>query len=156
MRPQRTAEHLEKMDKLLANMPAEYTIESIEDTVILRYSNSDDPKGSRTEICFGQNGIVLETRVISQDSLEVISTYPEYKFTGEYWLCNGWRVQIKQNGEVQSGFQVKIISQRIDKYWLPGQFQMTLQTINSKDKIFSRVYRFRNSRINRDIQILNQ
>jgi hypothetical protein len=142
--------------RLLAMMPADYMIDTVSDTVILRYHNYDDPNKSKTEIYFAQNGIVLETRAISTDSSGVIYTYPEYKFSGEYWLCTGWRVQIVRNGEVQSGFQIKLISQRLEKYWLPAKLEMTLQTIDLQDKIFVREYNFRNSRINRDIQILNK
>ena len=142
--------------RLLENMPVDYNLKAVSDTVILKYENADDPDSSRTEMYFGRNGIVLETRVISRDSTEIIYTFPEYKYTGEYWLCSGWRVQITHDGRVDSGFQIKVDSQRIDKYWLPSQLQMVLQTREMDDKIFTRVYKFRNSRINRDIQVLNR
>ena len=58
--------------------------------------------------------------------------------------------------EVISGFRVKVISKRIEKYWLPSQFQMELQSKDIQDKIFIRVYNFRNIRINRDIQVINR
>lgn len=142
--------------RLLANMPADYTLESNTDSVFLKFTNQNDVRNGHTRIIFGQNGLVLQSSVFYADSSEKILTYPEYKYTGEYWLCTGWRVQIIKKGQVDSGFHVKIISQRIGKYWLPSQFQLTLQSTDIKDTIFIRAYNFRNTRINRDIQILNR
>ena len=142
--------------RLLANMPADYIIESQSDTVVLKFFNEDGPRKSETVMLFGQNGLVLKITTLYQDSSQTIEILPEYKYTGEYWLCKGWRVQIAFKGEVTSGFHVKIISKRINKYWLPSQFQMTLQSKDVKDKLFLRVYNFKNVLINRDIQILNR
>ena len=142
--------------RLLTEMPTDYTLETRADTVLLNFKNYNDPRGSETHILFGLNGLVLQTSVVYRDSSETINTFPEYKYTGEYWLCTGWRVQILKNNEVISGFQVKVISRRIEKYWLPSQFQMELQSKDVRDKIFIRVYNFRNIRINRDIQVLNR
>ena len=141
--------------RLLTHMPTDYTLETRADTVLLNFKNYNDPRDSETNIFFGLNGHVLQTSVIYRDSSERINTFPKYKYTGEYWLCTGWRVQIFKKGEVISGFQVKVISKRIEKYWLPSQFQMELQNKDVRDKIFIRVYNFRNIRINRDIQVLN-
>jgi hypothetical protein len=113
-------------------------------------------RGSETEMLFDQSGLVLKTIATYQDSLQKIEIYPEYNYTGEYWLCKGWRVQISEKGEITSGFHVKVISKRINNYWLPTQFQMTLQSKEVKDKLFLRVYNFKNILINRDIQILNR
>lgn len=142
--------------RLLTHMPTDYTLETRADTVLLNFKNYNNPRDSETNIFFGLNGLVLQTSVIYRDSSERINTFPEYKYTGEYWLCTGWRVQILKMGEVISGFQVKVISKRIENYWLPSQFQMELQNKDVRDKIFIRVYNFRNIRINRDIQVLNR
>jgi hypothetical protein len=142
--------------RLLADMPSDYTLETRADTVLLNFKNYKDPRDSETHILFGPNGLVLQTSVVYRDSSERINTFPEYKYTGEYWLCTGWRVQILKKDEVISGFRVKVISKRIEKYWLPSQFQMELQSKDIQDKIFIRVYNFRNIRINRDIQVINR
>ncbi len=142
--------------RLLADMPTDYILETREDTVLLKFKNYNDSRESETYILFGLNGLVLQTSVVYQDSSETINTFPEYKYTGEYWLCTGWRVQILKKNDVISGFHVKVISRRIAKYWLPSQFQMELQSKEVRDKIFIRVYNFRNIRINRDIQVLNR
>jgi hypothetical protein len=138
--------------KLLSDMPAEYSLTSRSDTIVLRYKND----AGSTEIYFGQNGIILETQIISGDSSEIIYTYPDYKFTGEFWLCTGWTVQIMNEGEISSGFRIIISSQRIERYWLPKEIRMILQTKEYEKVTFSRTYFFRNSRVNRDIQILNK
>jgi hypothetical protein len=142
--------------RLLREMPADYVIESHSDTVLLKFFNEDELGMSETVMLFGQNGLVLKITTAYQDSLQTIEIYPEYKYTGEYWLCKGWQVQIAEKGEVTSGFHVKVISKRINKYWLPSQFQMTLQSKEEKNKLFIRVYNFKNILINRDIQILNR
>lgn len=142
--------------RLLEDMPTDYILEARADTVLLNFKNYNDPRDSETHILFGLNGLVLQTSIVYKDSSERINTFPEYKYTGEYWLCTGWRVQNLMNSEVISGFQVKVISKRIEKYWLPSQFQMELQSKDMREKIFIRVYKFRNIRINRDIQVLNR
>lgn len=142
--------------RLLEDMPTDYILEARADTVLLNFKNYNDPRDSETHILFGLNGLVLQTSIVYKDSSERINTFPEYKYTGEYWLCTGWRVQNLKNSEVISGFQVKVISKRIEKYWLPSQFQMELQSKDIREKIFIRVYKFRNIRINRDIQVLNR
>jgi len=142
--------------RLLEDMPTDYILEARADTVLLNFKNYNDPRDSETHILFGLNGLVLQTSIVYKDSSERINTFPEYKYTGEYWLCTGWRVQNLKNSEVISVFQVKVISKRIEKYWLPSQFQMELQSKDIREKIFIRVYKFRNIRINRDIQVLNR
>jgi hypothetical protein len=142
--------------RLLANMPADFVLESKSDTVLLKFISEEGPQISETIMLFGQNGLILKMMTTDQDSSQTIEIYPEYNYTGEYWLCKGWRVQILNIDQVTSGFHVKIISKRINKYWLPSQFQMTLQSKNVKDKLFLRVYNFKNVLINRDIQILNR
>ena len=142
--------------RILASMPPDYRLELKEDTVYLSFKDPNEPQLDEVRLLFGRNGLIIQTSLVYSDSSKEILTYPEFKYTGEYWLCTGWRIQIWERGTVSSGFQVKVISDRIGKYWIPSQFQMTLQSQNIRDKLFIRVYNFRNIRINRDIQVLNR
>ncbi len=142
--------------RILAAMPADYKLESKADTVILNFVNYNDPRQSSSQMYFNQNGLILQVSIFYQDSSEKTHICPEFKYSGEFWLCTGWRVQTEKEGKVESGYHVKVISSRIARYWLPSQFQMTLQTEDVRDNIFIRVYNFRNTLINRDIQILNR
>lgn len=141
--------------KLLENMPPDYTLETVGDTVILRFSTLEEQKSVKNILKFGMNGICIKNTLTYPDQNEHIDTYPIFKFTGEKWLCTGWRVQIFEGDEISTGYLVEINAQRIEKYWLPQVIKLTLQTIRDKQSRYIREYYFRNILINRNIEVMN-
>jgi len=141
--------------RLLSNMPPDYSLEIHADTVILKYTTVEDTETVNNILYFGQNGICIKTTLSYSGRNERIDTYPIFKYTGEKWLCIGWKVQVFEGNEVSTGYLVEVKSQRVEKYWLPQVFIMNLQTKNDKESIYIREYYFRNILINRNIEVMN-
>ncbi len=141
--------------RLLKNMPPDYSIDIHADTVILSYTSVEDTQTVSNTMYFGQNGICLKTTLSYPGRNEHIDTYPIFKYTGENWLCIGWKVQVFEGEEITTGYRVQIKSQRIENYWLPEMFTMHLQTSNDKQSMYLREYFFRNILVNRNIELMN-
>ncbi len=141
--------------RLLQNMPADYTIELMADTVILQYTTVEDTESVINTLYFGQNGICIKTSIIYPMRNESIHTYPIYKYTGEKWLCIGWKVQVLEEDDITTGYLIDIKSQRIENYWLPQIITMRLQTKREKELLYWREYYFRNILVNRNIEVMN-
>jgi len=141
--------------RLLQNMPADYSIEVRADTVILYYTTVEDTETVKNKLSFGQNGICIKTTLMYPMRNESIDTYPIYKYTGEKWLCIGWKVQVLAENDITTGYLIEIKSQRIENYWLPQIITMRLQSIKDKESIYWREYYFRNVLVNRNIEVMN-
>ena len=141
--------------RILADMPVDYQLVTHGDTVVISFITTDRTTTSRTQLFFASNGLLLRCELTVDDSGQKVVTYPKFKYTGEFWLCTGWQVQVLRASSIESGFNVLVVSQRIKKYWVPEHFEMTLQTSGDVYKIYTRVYEFRNIRVDGDIQVLN-
>lgn len=141
--------------RLLQNMPPDYKITVRMDTVVLSYKTVEDSEEVVNTMLFGQNGICLQTTLAYPSRGEKIDTHPLFKYTGEKWLCVGWQVQVYEGNEISTGYIVRVKSQRVDKYWLPQVFSMTLQTSRDKKSVYVREYYFRNILVNRKIEVMN-
>jgi hypothetical protein len=141
--------------RLLQYMPPDYKITVQKDTVVLTYKSVEDTEDVVNTMLFGKNGICLKTTLAYPSRGEKIDTYPLFKYTGEKWLCIGWQVQVYEGAEISTGYQVEVKSQRVDKYWLPQVFSMTLQTSRDKKSLYVREYYFRNILVNRKIEVMN-
>ena len=141
--------------RLLQNMPADYSIELRADTVNLQYTSVEDTETVKNTLLFGQNGICIKATLLYPMRNESINTYPIYKYTGEKWLCIGWKVQVLADNEITTGYLIEIKSQRIENYWLPQIITMRLQSIKDKESIYLREYYFRNILVNRNIEVMN-
>ena len=79
--------------------------------------------------------------------------YPNFRYVDDKWLCKDWTVQIIENGEIKSGLYVKVESQKLKDYWLPKTFHLQIQTKEAPEKIFSKIYKFSNILLNKEIII---
>ena len=70
------------------------------------------------------------------------------------WICKYWQVQIYQNNQIDSGFEVSLKSRKVQNYWVPQRLVMQLQKKGMENTLFVRDYKFRNIVINKDLQIL--
>ena len=133
--------------RLLADMPVNYQIVSQGDSVILLFSGEEESFQLTTRLSFSTKGLLTKYEQSTRDSLVQTTIWPEYKFTGEFWLCTGWQTRVSG----RDIYEVKVISQKTDKMWVPEK----ISVYNKNGEKAANSYDFRNVRVNRDIQVLN-
>jgi hypothetical protein len=140
---------------ILADLPADYDLKVRQDTILIKYETLE--QGQKTQVClyFGQNALCFKLQLTYPDSEQEIYIYPAFTYPGNKWLCSGWQVQIFEKAAVQSGFIVRIFSEKLDNCWFPKKITMQLQTKQNEVKIFTREYYIANIMINRPIEALD-
>lgn len=133
--------------RLLTDMPVTYQITSQGDSVTLFFSHTDESFQTNTRMIFSQKGLLKRLEQSFPDSAVQTIIQPEYKFTGEFWICTGWQVSIPG----KETYEVKITSQKTGKMWVPEKLSVYYKRVDKTEDN----YNFRNVRINRDIQVLN-
>jgi hypothetical protein len=130
------------------------SLSSSRDTVLIKFEIMEQEQ--KIDVCFyfGENGLCLKLKLHYRESARDILIYPTFDYIDGRWLCSGWQTQIIENGDVQSGFLVQIVSEKVDRYWLPKKLNMQLQTTKIKDVVYKREYYFANTLLNRSIQLV--
>jgi hypothetical protein len=139
---------------ILDDIPETYLISTKKDTVFLEYEHIENGKNVKVKMLFGMNGICLKIITYFSQKNEVMYIYPVYILVENKWICNKWTVQIYQNGQVESGFQVSVKSRKLDNYWIPERLILQLQKRGMDDILYFREYIFKNVVLNKDLQIL--
>jgi hypothetical protein len=141
---------------LLFNLPKDYLFSSINDTIKLEFQITEKQDVMNITIFFGKNGLCFKIISENLNTNETLYTYPKFDYLDNKWLCSQWQVQIQFNNEITGGFLVRMISEKIEEYYLPVKIVLLVQSKEKKDKIFKRTYNFRNIMVNRDLQILEK
>jgi len=139
---------------ILDDMPETYLISTKMDTVFIEYDSIENSKNVNVKMLFGINGICLKIITYYAQTNEKIYIYPTYVLVDDKWICNKWTVQIYQNSQVESGFQVDVKSRKSDNYWIPERLTLQLQKRGMDDILYFREYIFKNVVLNKDLQIL--
>jgi hypothetical protein len=139
---------------ILDELPETYLVTPKEDTVFVEYELFENGKNVKTKMVFGNNGRCLKISTQYTHKNEVIMVYPGYTMVENKWICNYWRVQISQNGKIDSGIELSLKSRKLEDYWIPQRLVMQLQKSGIDSATFLRDYKFRNVVLNKDLQIL--
>ena len=134
--------------KILYDLPDEYLMDSIGDTVHIEFESFENNKPIKMKLYFGKNAICFKLETIYKDIKQKIVTYPAFILIDGKWLCNEWVVKIMQNGVINSGFSVNFQSGKYKDSWLPVQALVQVQTRQKLNQTFSRLYKFRNPEVN--------
>ena len=138
---------------LLYDMPEKYLIDSVQDTVHIVFDSFENNEPIKMKFYFGINALCLRIETIYQNINQKIITTPTYILVDGKWLCTEWIINILQNGVINSGFSVNFQSGRNNETWLPIQALIQVQTRQKLNQTFTRLYKFRNPKVN---QKLNQ
>ena len=139
---------------ILDDLPDTYLISTQKDTVVFQYESFESGKNIKVKILFGMNGLCLKIITTDTDKNEITHIYPAYTLVDDKWICNGWTVQIYQNGIVESGFQVSMKSRKLENFWIPQRLTLALQKKEIENSIFYREYIFKNVVLNKDLEII--
>jgi len=137
---------------ILFDLPEKYTIESVGDTVFISFDSFENNKPIKMKFRFGLNAICFKIETIYQEINQKIVTYPAYVLVDGRWLCTEWVIKILQNGVINSGFSVNFQSAKYKDTWLPLQALIQVQTRQKLNQTFTRLYKFRNSEVNRKMK----
>jgi hypothetical protein len=137
--------------RLLYDLPEDFTIDSVEDTVHIEFSSFENKQPVKMRFYFGLNAVCFKMETIYQNIKQKIVTYPLYVLIDKKWLCNEWIVKIIENGEITSGFSVLFKSGKHNESWLPIQALIQVQTRQKLNQTFTRLYKFRNLKVDRDL-----
>lgn len=138
--------------KLLFDLAENYVINSVEDTVHITFDSYENNIPVIMKFYFGKNALCFRIETIYQSINQKIITYPTYVLVDNKWLCTEWTVKILQNAVINSGFNVKFKSAKYKKSWLPVQALIQVQTRQKLNQTFTRLYKFRNLEVNRDLK----
>ena len=139
---------------ILDDLPENYLITSDQDTVFIQFEKYEDGKNTQAKMVFGINGICVKIKTRFTETNEEVLIYPGYKLVDDKWLLNKWTVQMLTNGQVQSGFVVRLESTKIENYWIPKRIIMQLKKRGLENTWFIREYTLSNIVLNKDLQVL--
>jgi len=139
---------------IMDDLPETYLITSDQDTVFIEFEKYEDGKNMRVKMVFGINGICVKITTRFPETNEEILLYPGYKLVEDKWLAYKWTVQMLMNGQIQSGFVVRLESAKIENYWIPKRIIMQLKKKGLENTWFLREYTLRNIVLNKDLQVL--
>lgn len=139
---------------VLDDLPETYLVTLDQDTAFVQFEKYEDGKNMKVKMVFGVNGICIKIITSFPETKEEILVYPGYTMVENKWLANKWTVQILKNGQVESGFVVRLESSKIDNYWIPKKLIMQLKKKGLENTWFIREYTLTNIVLNKDLQIL--
>ena len=138
--------------KLLFDLAANYSIDTVEDTVHISFDSYENNIPVKMIFYFGKNALCFRIETVYKSINQKIITYPTYLLVENKWLCTEWTVKILQNGVINSGFNVKLKSAKYKNSWIPLQALIQVQTRQKLNQTFTRLYKFRNLEVNRDLK----
>lgn len=136
------------------DIPGDATISFGQDTVGISYRIEEDNNAVSIKQLFSRAGELA--RIIWRGEGLRIVTYPYYKEIQDKWVCQGWRTQFYNGGEITSGMAVVLGLGKFRNYWLPTQINIIAQSKakpnqRSVVKLFLRDYIF-----NQKFEIVSQ
>jgi hypothetical protein len=137
---------------LLYDLPEKYNIDTINDTVHIIFESYENNLPIKLKFYFGVNALCFRIETIYQGINQTINTYPTYILVDNKWLCTEWMVNIIQEGEITSGFSLKFKSGKYKDSWLPLQALIRVQTRQKLNQTFTRLFKFRNLKVNNSIK----
>ena len=136
---------------LLYDLPEDYRINTIDDTVHIIFDSYENNISVKMKFYFGINALCFRIETIYQNINQTINTYPIFGLVENKWLCTEWKVNIIQNGVINSGFNVTFKSGKYKESWFPVQALIRVQIRQKLNQTFTRLFKFRNLDINRNI-----
>lgn len=110
---------------------------------------------TKLKYLFGLNGLLLYNEISYSSQNKLITVYPKFRTVKNKWLCDGWSVQTYINGQVESGFNLKLTSQLVNNVYVPVDITLEVQKAEKKGQTFVDQLIFRNYLFNQSIQFVN-
>jgi len=110
---------------------------------------------TKLKYLFGLNGLLLYNEISYPSQNKVITVYPKFRTVKNQWLCDGWSVQTFINGEVESGFDLKLTSQLVNNVYVPVDISLEVQKAEKKGQTFVDKVILRNYLFNQSIRFVN-
>ncbi len=133
----------------------DYTIRPMEQIVEVRFTTTTEDDTSHYKYFFGLNGLLLKVETFQPAKNTIVETYPSFKVVKSKWLCEGWEVQMRVNGEIETGLIIKITNREINGVWVPDTFLITVQQSKTPGVTYFDAVKFRNYLFNRSLQLIN-
>lgn len=138
--------------KLLYDLTDSFSINTVDDTVHISFDSYENNIPVTMKFYFGKNALCFKIETVYKSINQKIITFPTYLLVNDKWLCTEWTVKIIQNGTINSGFNVKFKSAKYKNSWVPVQALIQVQTRQKLNQTFTRLYKFRNLQVNRELK----